>query len=91
MISTACTVGVFLRGSQHGAMRGDVREAALFAVRCTRRPRARRADGERVDWFPRVTYHQYLDTGISLAMYLAGKTIDRLPGDYVIERAFVEK
>ncbi len=50
----------------------------------------RRAEGESIDWFPRVTYHQYLDTGISLAMYLYGKSIDRLPGDYVIEHRLAD-
>lgn len=42
-------------------------------------------DGRQVDWFPRITYHYYLDTGISLGMHTLGKTIDVLPGPYVIE------
>jgi len=45
----------------------------------------RRIDGQEIDWCPRVTYHYYLDTGICLGVQTLWKTIDVLPGPYVIE------
>ena len=39
----------------------------------------RRADGVRVDWFPRTLYHYFLDTSLCIRLVKAGMTIDPLP------------